>query len=106
MVDVTLASKSDLAGNRFLFRFGAAAGVMAPVHRLNISLVALLTSDVDCRFSSAAALPRAELTKELTLLSHMLINGFFFNQGFDTRVSFARPCRGLLSVVSEKMSAD
>jgi hypothetical protein len=46
-----------------------------------MSLVALDVAAVDCRFASAVNLPRAELAP----LSHMLMNGFFFNQGFDTR---------------------
>jgi hypothetical protein len=33
-------------------------------------------------------------------LSHMLMNGFFFNQGFDIQVSFVRPSGGLRSVFS------
>jgi hypothetical protein len=79
---VASRSKSDLPGHRFLFRFGAAADVMVPLHRLNMSFVALLIAVVDWRLASAAILPRAELAP----LSHMLMNGFFFNQGFDTRV--------------------
>jgi hypothetical protein len=50
-----------------------------------MSFVALNVAAVDCRFASAAILPRAELAIELAPLSHMLMSGFFFNQGFDTR---------------------
>ena len=83
---VASRSESDLAGHRFLFRFGDAVDVVAPVHRLDMSLVALVIAVVDWRLASAAILPRAEFATELAPLSHMLMNGFFFNQGFDTRV--------------------
>ena len=68
---------------------------MAPVQKLNTSLVALATAVLDWRLASAAILPRAELATELTPLSHMLMNGFFFNHGFDIALSLTRPCRGL-----------
>lgn len=65
--------------HRLFLRLDGAGDVKAPVQRLNMSLVAL----VDWRFASVAILPRAELATEFALLSHMLINGFFFNQGLD-----------------------
>jgi len=46
-----------------------------------MSLVALDIAAVDCRFASAAILPRAELATELAPLCQMLMNGFFFRQG-------------------------
>ena len=72
---------SPLRRYRFFFLFGEAADVIAPVQRLNMSLVALDIAAVDCRFASAAILPRAELATELAPLSQMLMNGFFFRQG-------------------------
>lgn len=56
---------------------------MASVHTSNMSLVALVIAVPDWRFASAVILPRAELAHELALLSHMLMNGFFFSQGLD-----------------------
>jgi hypothetical protein len=41
----------------------------------------------------------------LAPLSHMLMNGFFFNQGFDIQFSVVRPRRGLRSVFSGCRSA-
>jgi hypothetical protein len=92
-------SISTLHRHRLFFRFDVVADVMAPVQRLNMSLVALVIAVVDWRLASAAILPRAELATECAPLSHMLMNGFFFNQGFDIEL-LLRPCRGLHSVVS------
>ena len=89
---------------RFFFLFGEAADVKVPVQRLNMSLVALDTAAVDCRFASEAILARAELATEWALLSHMLMNGFFFNQGFDIRVSFVQPRCGLRSLSPKSRS--
>src|SRR6476620_2536023 len=69
-----------------------------------MSLVALVIAVVDWRLASAAILPRAELATEFAPLSHMLMNGFFFNQGFDIEL-LLRPCRGLHSVVSRIVRA-
>ena len=74
-------------GYRFFLRFGVVADVMAPVQRLNMSLVALVIAVVDWRLASAAILPRAELATELAPLSHMLMNGFFFNHGLAILIS-------------------
>jgi hypothetical protein len=59
-------------------------GVMTPVQAPTISLVALEIAAVDWRFASAVILARAVLATEWAPLSHMLRNGFFFSQGFDT----------------------
>ena len=86
-------------GYRFFFRFGAIAEVIAPVQRLNMSLVALEIAVVDWRLDSAAILPRAKLATEFAPLSHMLMNGFFFNQGFDIELlceAVPRPSFGCL----------
>ena len=85
-------------GYRFFFR-GAIAEVIAPVQRLNMSLVALEIAVVDWRLDLAAILPRAELATEFAPLSHMLMNGFFFNQGFDIELlceAVPRPSFGCL----------
>ena len=66
---------------RFLL-FGARAPVIASVQRVNMSLAALLTAIVDCRFASEAIRPRALLATAFAPLSHMLRNGFFLSQGF------------------------
>ena len=48
-----------------------------------MSRVALVIAMPDWRLASAAIRPRAELATVFAPLSHMLMNGFFFNQGFD-----------------------
>jgi hypothetical protein len=70
------------------FGFGAAN---APAQALNMSFVALVIAVVDWCLASAAILPRAELATELAPLSHMLMNGFFFNQGLDMAISSDGP---------------
>ncbi len=55
---------------------------MASLHTVNISPAALLTAVADCRFASAVIRARALLAIEFALLSHTLMNGFFFSQGF------------------------
>ncbi|MEP7056545.1 MAG: hypothetical protein ABI809_02075 [Caldimonas sp.] len=57
--------------------------VIASVQAPTTSLLAFVIAAVDCRFASAATLPRAELATEFAPLSHMLMNGFFFSQGLD-----------------------
>lgn len=57
---------------------------MASAQIANMSFVACVIAVVDWRFASATTLPRAELATEFAPLSHMLMNGFFFSQGFDT----------------------
>jgi hypothetical protein len=57
--------------------------VMAWVQIPNISVAALVIAAFDWRLVSAAILPRAVLAMELAPLSHTLISGFFFSQGFD-----------------------
>ena len=79
--------RGRLDDHRFRFRFDGAAAVMASVQRVNMSWVALIVAAVDCRFASAAILPRAEFAMELAPLSHMLMSGFFSNQGLDNECS-------------------
>jgi hypothetical protein len=50
-----------------------------------MSWVAFVIAVADWRLVSAAILPRAELATEFAPLSHMLMNGFFFNQGLTLR---------------------
>ncbi|EWS57209.1 hypothetical protein Y695_04898 [Hydrogenophaga sp. T4] len=50
------------------FRFSRAASAMAAF---------------TCRFASAVAWPRIEPATLFAVLSHMLMNGFFFSQGLD-----------------------
>src|SRR5205085_11607601 len=58
---------------------------MAPDQAPSMSFVALVIAAVDWRLASAVILPRAVLATRLAPLSHMLMNGFFFNHGFDIR---------------------
>jgi hypothetical protein len=71
-----------------------------------MSLVALVIAAVDCRFASAANVPRALLATELAPLSHMLMNGFFFSHGLDIDYSSMAAVPRPLSVVSPWVSAD
>jgi hypothetical protein len=64
-------------------RFFDVAGPLDPGQAANMSLVAFVTAAVVWRFASAAIRPRAVLATEFAPLSHMLMNGFFFNQGLD-----------------------
>jgi hypothetical protein len=65
-------------------RFGlllAAGGVTASELSLMFSFVASAKADCTCRLTCEEAAPRIEPTMRLAVLSHMLMNGFFFNQG-------------------------
>jgi len=42
-----------------------------------------VTAALDWRFTSAVMRMRAVLATEFAPLNHMLMNGFFFNQGLD-----------------------
>ena len=74
----------------FLFLGTTATG---GAHMLKMSVVTLLAAALDCRLASATTFPRALPTTALALLNHMLMNGFFFNQGFDMTALFLEPCR-------------
>src|SRR4051794_8999097 len=58
---------------------------MAPDQAPSMSLVALVTAAADWRLAAAVILPRAVLATRSAPLSHMLMNGFFFNHGLDIR---------------------
>ena len=60
---------------------GREAGVAT--HALPTSFVALVTALAAMRLACATACPRTDPATEFAELSHMLMNGFFFNQGFD-----------------------
>ena len=77
------AQAPQAPGKRFRLRFFDVAGLLDPGHAANMSLVALVTAAVVWRFASAAIRARAVLATEFAPLSHMLMNGFFFNQGLD-----------------------
>ena len=47
-------------------------------------------------------LPRAVLVTEWAPLSHMLMNGFFFNHGFDIELLLQQPCRGLVGCLVKR----
>ena len=68
---------------RLAFFFGRVPAVEGPVRTPNRSLVAWVTAVFDWRLTAAVIRPRAELATELALLSHMLMNGFFFSQGLE-----------------------
>jgi hypothetical protein len=70
-------------GKRFLFLRFDFAGLDEPVQAANMSSVAFVTAVRVWRFASTAIRARAELATELAPLNHMLMNGFFFNQGLD-----------------------
>jgi hypothetical protein len=70
-------------GKRFFLRFFDVAGGLDPGQAANMSLVAFVTAAVVWRFASTAMRTRAVLATEFAPLSHMLMNGFFFNQGLD-----------------------
>ncbi len=57
---------------------------MASAQIPKMSFVVCAIAVLDWRFASATTLPRAELATEFAPLNHMLMNGFFFSQGFDT----------------------
>ena len=68
-------------GKRFFFlRFAVAR---LPVPAVNISFVAFVSAALVWRFASAVIRARAALTTEFAPPNHMLMNGFFFNQGLD-----------------------
>lgn len=70
------------AGLRFVLLRGA-GGATAADHSLMLSFVAAVSAAVPCAWICAVAAPRAEPAARLAALSHMLMNGFFFNQGRD-----------------------
>jgi hypothetical protein len=70
-------------GKRFLFLRFDFAGVDEPVQAATMSLVAFVTAVLVWRFASTAIRARAVLATEFAPLNHMLINGFFFDQGLD-----------------------
>jgi hypothetical protein len=55
----------------------------APVQAVNMSFVAFVSAALLCRFVSAVIRTRAVLAMEFAPVNHMLMNGFFFNQGLD-----------------------
>jgi hypothetical protein len=67
-----------------LRRGGAARPVNASAQIAKTSRDARVTAADAWRFASALVRPRAEWTTAFAPLSHMLMYGFFFNQGFDT----------------------
>jgi hypothetical protein len=77
------ATAPQTPGKRFFLRFFEVAGPLDPGQAANMSLVAFVTAAVVWRFASAAIRTRAVLATEFAPLSHMLMNGFFFNQGLD-----------------------
>jgi len=70
-------------GKRFFLRFFVVARPLKPGHAANMSFVAFVTAAVVWRFASAAIRTRAVLATEFAPLKHMLMSGFFFNQGLD-----------------------
>ncbi len=77
------ATAPQTPGKRFFLRLFDVAGPLEPGQAPNMSFVAFVTAAVDWRFASAAIRTRAVLATEFAPLSHMLMNGFFFNQGLD-----------------------
>ncbi|OUM02216.1 hypothetical protein [Variovorax sp. JS1663] len=63
------------------------AGLSGAVHSLIHSELAEDAAEVAARLASAVIRPRAEPAAALAALSHMLMNGFFFNQGLDMSIS-------------------
>jgi hypothetical protein len=59
------------------------ARLREPVQAANMSFVAFVTAVLVWRFASTASRARAVLATEFAPLNHMLMNGFFFNQGLD-----------------------
>ena len=70
-------------GKRFFFLRLAVARLDEPVQAVNISFVAFVSAALVWRFASAVIRARAVLTTEFAPVNHMLMNGFFFNQGLD-----------------------
>jgi hypothetical protein len=64
-------------------RFFEVAGPLKRGQPPKMSFVAFVTAAVVWRFASAAIRTRAVLATEFAPLNHMLMNGFFFNQGLD-----------------------
>jgi hypothetical protein len=68
-------------GKRFFFLRFDVVGLRDPVQAANMSFVAFVTAVLAWRLASTAIRARAVLATEFAPLSHMLMNGFFFNQG-------------------------
>lgn len=75
------------------------AGTAASNRRFKLSLVAWVHATLICRFACAAAWPRTEPAIRLAVLSHMLMNGFFFSQGLGMS-RFRSPPTALVSLRS------
>jgi hypothetical protein len=86
-------SSIDKRGYRRL-SFFERAGAAPDIHAPRTSFVALVTAVAAWRLTSPAAWPRIEPAAALAALSHMLMNGFFFNHG----LAIGPPCKAKLKV--------
>ena len=82
---LTLEEEPGCAGvaayRRLRVRFFAGGVARPAVHASNMSFVAVVIAVAAWRFACPTAWPRMEPAAALAPLSHMLMNGFFFNQG-------------------------
>ena len=69
---------------RLFLRFFAGATALLPLQNRIICLWLSAIIEAVCRCASAVAALRAAPSMVFAPLSHMLMNGFFFNQGFFT----------------------
>ena len=75
------------AYRRLRVRFFAGVVAGPAVHASTISFVAFVIAVAAWRFACPTAWPRSEPAAALAPLSHMLMNGFFFNHGLAILIS-------------------